>query len=63
MVKIITRQIYPIDRDNLIIPEIVVEDYAMKESDILRPAFGDIWQACGWNSCKYYDAYGNWIGR
>lgn len=56
-------QIYPIDRDNLIIPEIVVEDYAMKASDILRPAFDAIWQACGWDCCKNYDLIGNWIGN
>lgn len=58
-----TRHTYPIDRDNLIIPEIVVEDYAMKASEILRPAFDAIWQACGWDCCKNYDADGNWIGN
>lgn len=54
---------YPIDRDNLVVPEIVVEDYAMKASDILRPAFDAIWQACGWDCCKNYDTDGNWIGN
>ena len=58
-----TRQTYPVDRDNLIIPEIVVEDYAMKASEILRPAFDAIWQACGCDCCKNYDANGNWIGN
>ncbi|MEO1377679.1 MAG: hypothetical protein AAFW70_26050 [Cyanobacteria bacterium J06635_10] len=57
-----TRQIYPVDRDNLIVPEIVVEDYGTKASDILHPAFDAIWQACGWDCCKNYDANGNWVG-
>lgn len=52
-----------IDKDILIVPEIVVEDYAAKASDILRPAFDAIWQACGWDCCKNYDASGNWIGN
>ncbi|BAZ24399.1 putative transcriptional regulator [Kalymmatonema gypsitolerans NIES-4073] len=58
-----TRHTYPIDRDILIIPEMVVEDYAIKASDILRPAFDVIWQACGWDCCKNYDENGNWIGN
>lgn len=58
-----TRHTYPIDRDILIVPEIVVEDYAAKSSDILRPAFDAVWQACGWDCCKNYDASGNWIGN
>lgn len=53
----------PIDRDILIVPEIVVEDYAAKSSDILRPAFDAVWQACGWDCCKNYDDNGNWIGN
>ena len=53
----------PIDKDILIVPEIVVEDYAAKASDILRPAFDAVWQACGWDCCKNYDDNGNWIGN
>jgi restriction endonuclease S subunit len=53
----------PIDRDILIVLEIVVEDYAAKSSDILRPAFDAVWQACGWDCCQNYDASGNWIGN
>ncbi|TFI51958.1 hypothetical protein BLD44_023585 [Mastigocladus laminosus UU774] len=52
--------VYSIDRDILLIPEIVIEDYAAKASNILRPAFDAIWQACGWECCQNYDASGNW---
>jgi hypothetical protein len=58
-----SRHINSIDRDILIIPEIIVDDYGTKASDILRPAFDAIWQACGWDCCKNYDASGNWIGN
>ncbi|MHC5824518.1 MAG: AlbA family DNA-binding domain-containing protein, partial [Nostoc sp.] len=53
----------PIDRDILIIPEIVLEDFSAKSSDILRPAFDAVWQACGWDCSKYYDDNGNWVGN
>ncbi|MBW4598014.1 MAG: ATP-binding protein [Brasilonema angustatum HA4187-MV1] len=51
-----------IDRDILIIPEIVVEDYAAESSEILRPAFDAVWQACGWDSSINYNN-GNWVGN
>ena len=53
----------PIDRDNLIIPEVLLDDFSTEASDILCPAFDAIWQACGWDCCKNYDASGNWIGN
>jgi len=55
--------VHPIDRDIVLIPEIIVDDYATNASDILRPAFDVIWQACGWNCCQNYDPNGNWIGN
>jgi hypothetical protein len=39
---------YEIDRDHLIIPELFVQSYDEKVSDILRPAFDAIYQACGY---------------
>jgi Putative DNA-binding domain len=41
-------QKYEIDRDHLIIPELFVQSYDEKVSDILRPAFDAIYQACGY---------------
>lgn len=54
-------QAYPIDRDILLVPEVIVEDYTAEASDILRPAFDAIWQACGWERSQYYDDNGNWV--
>lgn len=51
-----------IDRDVLLVPEVVVEDYGLKASAILRPAFDTVWQACGWDRSKCYDDQGIWVG-
>jgi len=51
---------YPVDRDDLLCPEIVVEDYESKAADILRPAFDAIWQAAGWGRSMNYDKSGKW---
>ncbi len=50
-----------IDRDHLLIPESVIEDYDAKAADILRPMFDSIWQACGYERSFNYDEKGNWI--
>lgn len=52
-----------IDRDHLLIPEIIVEDYDFKAEDILRPAFDTVWQSCGMHQSLNYDKQGNWITR
>jgi hypothetical protein len=49
----------PIDRNDLIVPEIVLEDL---ENDIgaqLRPIFDAIWQAAGESGSRNYDAAGH----
>jgi hypothetical protein len=47
-----------IDRDYPIIPELFIQSYDEKVSDILRPAFDTIWQACGYPRSKNYDSNG-----
>jgi hypothetical protein len=46
---------YEIDRDHLIIPELFVQSYDDEVSDILRPAFDAIYQACGYPRSENYD--------
>lgn len=52
-----------IDRDVLLLPDSIVEDYESKASDILRPAFDAVWQTAGWDCSKNYDKDGKWVGR
>jgi hypothetical protein len=49
---------YEIDRDHLIIPELFVQSYDDEVSDILRPAFDAIYQACGYPRSENYDENG-----
>lgn len=50
----------PIDRDVLLLPEIIVEQFDQEASSLLRPAFDAVWQAAGFLRSAYYDADGNW---
>jgi hypothetical protein len=56
--------LHPIDRDVLLLPDIIIED----ESDtnvhsILRPAFDALWQSSGLSGSMNYDNEGNWKPR
>jgi hypothetical protein len=53
----------PIDRDVLMLPEIVVEDLAAPAGPLLKPTLDMVWNACGYMASPYFDAAGNWIGR
>jgi hypothetical protein len=54
---------YPIDRDELIIPEVQVEQEQVSGERILKPAFDAIWNACGYERSFNYDENGNWRVR
>jgi len=53
----------PIDRDVLLLPEILVEEYGPDAVAILHPAFDVVWQAAGWERSMNYDKDGKWVGQ
>jgi len=53
----------PIDRDVLMLPEIVVEDLSTPAPPLLKPILDLVWNACGFPASPYFDAAGNWTGR
>jgi hypothetical protein len=50
----------PIDRQNLLTREILVDSTDEKAETILRPLFDQIWNACGFDRSYNYDESGNW---
>ncbi|MDP3064353.1 MAG: hypothetical protein Q8O40_14250 [Chloroflexota bacterium] len=50
----------PIDRDSLILPDVLVEDRSHDIGKLLRPTFDSIWNAAGWERSLNYDDKGNW---
>ncbi len=55
-------EVHTIDRDILLLPEIVIESYDVIAEDILRPCFDSIWNACGFPRSPNYDDTGEWVG-
>jgi len=54
---------YSIDRSMLVLPEIRVDNYAVRVEAILKPIFDLIWNACGEPRSLNFDENGNWIER
>lgn len=52
-----------IDRTNLILPEIAVDDFSTDPFRLLRPVFDMIWNAAGWAGSQNYGPDGNWRGH
>jgi len=55
--------VYPIDRDDLVIPEVLIQNFSSNPSEILRPIFDSIWNASGWPRSMNYGEDGIWNGR
>jgi hypothetical protein len=55
--------VYPIDRDMLLLPEVVIENYNVEAQHILKPCFDSIWNACGLSESLNYDENGDWKAR
>jgi hypothetical protein len=49
-----------IDRDTVMLPEVLIEEYGADIGRVLRPSFDALWQACGLEKSLNYDDQGNW---
>lgn len=54
---------HTIDRDILILPEVVMERYEVKAEEVLKPCFDSIWNACGYPKSLNYNNKGEWVGK
>lgn len=59
----LARHPVPIDRDALLLSEILVERYDCDPAEIMRPVFDAVWNACGWPRSINYNQGGKWVGH
>ncbi|MDP3259039.1 MAG: hypothetical protein Q8M34_00440, partial [Thermodesulfovibrionales bacterium] len=53
----------PIDRELLLLPEGITENYDTKIEHSLKPLFDLVWNASGYQNSLNFDKNGNWIVR
>lgn len=51
------------DRDPLLIPEVMVENFELPAATDLRPILDATWNAEGWVGSIYFDDDGKWVGH
>ena len=51
---------HTIDRDTLLLPDVLLEDYSAPVDVVLKPIFDAFWQSAGFAACQHYDARGRW---
>lgn len=51
---------HQIERQDLYLEDVVIQDAAQDFSRVIRPAFDQVWNACGWPRSMNYDTEGNW---
>lgn len=50
----------PFDRDELLLQEVVLQEYGGSVPQLLRPVFDQVWNASGWPNSPYYRDDGSW---
>jgi len=53
----------PIDREVLMLPEMLIDDLSSPFEPFLKPILDLVWNACGMPSSPHFDEAGHWIGR
>ncbi|HTR41216.1 MAG TPA: ATP-binding protein [Pseudomonadales bacterium] len=51
---------HTIDRDALLFPDVLLEDYNTPGDILLKPIFDAFWQSAGFESCQHYNSQGRW---
>lgn len=51
-----------IDRDTLLLPDVLLEDYGTPPDRLLKPILDAFWQSAGFPYCENYNAQGRWDG-
>jgi hypothetical protein len=52
---------HPIDRNDLFLPDVLMEDLKEDAANVLRPAFDAMWQASGWRRSQNYGDDDRWL--
>lgn len=55
--------VHQIDRNNLLMPEVMIENFDFEPSKVMKPIFDAVWNACGYAGSQNYDYSGNWRGQ
>ena len=54
---------HTIDRDVLLLPEVLIQSYDVNAAKELKPCFDSIWNACGFRGSFNYNDEGEWAPR
>lgn len=52
---------HSIDRHNLLMPEVIIENFNFEPSKVMKPIFDTVWNACGYSGSLNFDDSGNWL--
>jgi len=50
-----------VDRDILLLPEVIINDYSERVELLIKPIFDSLWQAFGFSKCRHYNDKGEWV--
>ena len=58
--RYIIRERHPIEKNTLVLPDVLVESVDSDIAEVMRPVFDTVWNAAGWARSMNYNDEGNW---
>ena len=55
--------IHPIDRDTLMVPEVMIDRFDTSPAELMKPIFDAVWNATGFSRSMNYDENGKWSAQ
>jgi hypothetical protein len=59
----ISNDAHPIEKDTLLLPDVLIENINSEPDQYMRPVFDTLWNATGWFGSLNYDENGKWVER
>lgn len=51
------------NNDNIVLPEIIIDEFGIEADKIMKPVFNKVWNAFGLTHSLNYNAEGDWVGQ
>jgi len=62
-IRFFGHDLHPIDRDALLVPEVMIDRFDINPAEFMRPIFNAVWNATGFPRSMNYDESGKWVAH
>jgi hypothetical protein len=62
-IRFLGHDLHPVDRDTLLVPEVMIDRFDISPAEFMRPIFDAVWNATGFPRSMNYGESGKWVAH